>query len=153
MNVKVLDSCCCVRYLEEMEDIMKVVQFEKMLGKTFVEVKADHWSVVFKEAGGGKYTLYHEQECCESVWIESIDGDLADLQGSPLLLAEEVSNVTEARLEGVDRGDVDKLKVENNHEEEWTFYKFATVKGHVTVRFVGLSNGYYSVSAQLCYTA
>lgn len=86
-------------------------------------------ALYFEQEDGAYFVLTHIQDCCEDVEIESIDGDLDDLIGEPLLMAEEIIKVGgEPTLES----------------NTWTFYKFATVKGYVTVRFLGWSNGYYS---------
>jgi hypothetical protein len=41
------------------------------------------------------FAMYHSQNCCESVSVEEIVGDIADLIGSPILEAEEVTNSDE----------------------------------------------------------
>ncbi len=84
----------------------------------------------FERMDGRVFWLVHEQDCCESVNIESIVGDLSDLEGEPILLAEE-STREATKAEAADSG-------------TWTFYKFATRKGYVDIRFFGESNGYYS---------
>ena len=109
-----------------------------MKGKTFVEVTGSVGSgeMLFVTADGERFMFAHQQDCCESVDINDIVGDLQDLVGSPLLIAEEVSGATEP---------------DEEHYESYTytFYKFATRKGYVDVRWLGESNGYYSESVEL----
>jgi hypothetical protein len=63
-------------------------------------------------------------------------GDLNDLIGEPLLLAEEsTSHDTPAQYQHKDG---------YCESQTWTFYKFATRKGYVDIFWRGESNGYYS---------
>ena len=117
--------------------------FEDLLGQTlmdvFVKKDEDEDEIIFTLVGGDKYRLYHYQDCCEGVYIEDICGDLKDLVGSPIVLAEEVS-CSDETPEG--------LPPPGKYCDSftWTFYKISTVKGHVTIRWYGESNGYYSES-------
>jgi hypothetical protein len=113
---------------------------DELIGKTLTEIRGSVGSDMMElyVDDGSMYSFYHMQDCCESVEIEDIVGDLSDLIGSPLLMAEEVTNENE-NPEGVNAP-------EYQDSFTWTFYKFATIKGYVTVRWYGSSNGYYSES-------
>ena len=117
-------------------------KIENMLGKTFTIVTATEYAMIF-ENGEEKFTFHHNQECCETVMIEDINGDLNDLIGEPLLMAEDVSGVTPPP-------DVkDSPDYDLDASYTFTFYKFATRKGYVDVRWFGTSNGYYSERVDL----
>lgn len=111
-------------------------KFEDLLGKTLVKVEQDGNETLTLHTADAAYRMSHSQDCCESVQIEEIVGDLDDLIGTPILLAEEVTNQNETP-EGV-------TPPEYPDSYTWTFYKLATHKGHVTIRWLGESNGYYS---------
>ena len=105
-------------------------------GKIFdeINVSRDENEIIFKEKSGKIYKMFHEQDCCESVIIEDICGDLKSLLNTPILYAEESSK----------RGDD-----EDSDSSTWTFYKLATVNGWVDIRWFGSSNGYYSESVSI----
>lgn len=107
----------------------------ELIGKIVECIDKEDDSLIFHCSDGTKYKMYHSQDCCESVYIEDICGELDDLIGLPMLMAEEFSN-----------HDNPKGHPEWEESFTWTFYKFATVKGYVTIRWYGESNGYYSES-------
>lgn len=118
---------------------MSVTVINEMIGRTFDEVFTNNnVELVFRGdysrgVWGSVFTFSHEQDCCESVWIEDIAGDLEDLKGKPLTEAEVVTS---------------ECDVGNNHQT-WSFFKFGTSKGSVTVRWCGESTGFYSESVSL----
>ena len=85
--------------------------------------------VIIETECGRTFKMYHSQDCCESVYICDVVGDVPDLIGTPILMAEEST----------------KDDPENDELGMWTFYKLATRKGYVDLRWYGSSNGYYGV--------
>ena len=110
-------------------------KIEDMVGKVFTSIRNEDTELVFENATE-RFVFFHAQDCCEHVSIEDVCGDLEDLVGEPLLLAEEVSGATEP-------------DAEHYESYTYTFYKFATRKGYVDVRWLGESNGYYSEGVSL----
>jgi hypothetical protein len=146
--------------------------YETMLGKVFTKVeyltndeyktnyiiKEKHFSeadneyvtfdnivnsdVIIFENDVESFIFYHEQDCCEYVHVEDIVGELKLLENTPLLAAEEFKQYNTIKA-----GDDDW---EDRHQT-YTFYKFATVKGHVDIKWYGESNGYYSESVDFSH--
>ena len=112
-------------------------KIEDMGGKVFTSVRGEvGGDMLVFENNTERFVFFHAQDCCESVDINDIIGDLQDLVGEPLLIAEEVNGATEP-------------DVEHCESYTYTFYKFATRKGYVDVRWLGESNGYYSEGVNL----
>lgn len=113
------------RWFDENISVLK----GKILTNVYVDAEMD--CISFETTGGESYLMEHDQDCCESVTIEDIAGDLDWLINSPILIAEERTN---------------NENPPTKHDESftWTFYEIATLQGAVTIRWYGSSNGYYS---------
>lgn len=113
------------------------------IGKTVTEVdglSVGSECVMFTFEDSSVLRMYHSQDCCESVNVVQIDGESADLMEAPLVMAEIVSSD-------------DAPAPEHAESYSWTFVKFATSKGYVTVRWLGESNGYYGETPSITLEA
>lgn len=84
----------------------------------------------------GTLVMFHAQDCCESVSVEDIVGDINDLVGGVVVSFEEATNN-------------DDPKDSYTESHTWTFYNIRTTKGDVTIRWYGSSNGYYGESVDV----
>lgn len=105
-------------------------EYKELIGKVLIDVKEDGETAIdFTFEDGSVYSMYNEEEGtgndCQ-ITLEDVNGEWDDIIGEPLTMAEEVINTGGTR------------------EGTWTFYRFATIKGYVDIRWYGESNGYYS---------
>lgn len=98
-----------------------------------VVLNDDRTELCFYMESGRVFTMYHDQDCGEYVRLYDIIGDLSDLEHSKILKATEYIN-----NENID------TYIDYDDSHTWTFYNFVTIKGYVTLRWLGESNGYYS---------
>lgn len=114
----------------------------ELIGKIITEIRGmekESNHITFYCNDGSQYEMYHEQDCCESVELEDVCGDVATLLNSKILKAEENTSH-------------DNQKDKYDEHFTWTFYTFATIKGYVVLRWYGTSNGYYSESVDFKQT-
>jgi hypothetical protein len=105
-----------------------------LLGKTLVAIEGGIGDneIQFVTDAGERYCMYHFLRLLQvDIRVEDITGDLQDLIGSPILLAEESTGYLYSDAGPYWSG-------------TWTLYKLATIKGCVDIRWLDESNGYYS---------
>jgi hypothetical protein len=87
--------------------------------------------VLITMKSGKQLRLYHDQDCCETVELVSIDGDICKLIGKPILSTEL----------GVDE-DYDGPEISDDSGTE-TKITLRCDAQTVIMRWIGESNGYY----------
>ena len=111
-----------------------------LLGEICYNIDVGSDMITFHTLSGKCFEMSHTQDCCESVTLEDINGDIQNLIGVPILRADEKTS-NDPR-----DGDDEEYASESC---TYTFYTFATKKGYVDIRWYGSSNGYYSESVDL----
>lgn len=119
----------------ESNKMEKKLEFSALVGKSLSMVAGEVGStkVTFVTESGVKFFLAPSDVLYEGVFVEDIEGDLADLIDCPITLAEVATS--SGRPIAFDKESC-----------TWTFYRIATNKGFVVIRWYGESNGYYSES-------
>lgn len=112
-----------------------------LIGLTLKEVTVNRQDdvITYTSECGQQFRMLHHNDCCETVYIEDVEGDINDLIGSPILVAETVQDAMQQAMNLII-----PLPEKNGECEQWTFYRLATAKGWVIIRWYGDSNGYYS---------
>lgn len=105
---------------------MNKIKVSDFVGLTFIkiEVSDDQAQVHFWASDNKQFIMFHEQDCCENVYLEDVDGEFDFLIGTPILCAEEVTK------------DLSEMAVIDPHKYDsatWTFYHLNTKNGYVTL--------------------
>lgn len=108
------------------------IPFSALEGHTILEVHVKGTEKITFDDETNRFTMFHEEDCCEEVYIEDIVGDIQSLVDQTVISATEDSNHDNPK----------------GHDESstWTFYTIRTMLDTITIRWYGTSNGYYSES-------
>lgn len=88
--------------------------------------------------------MYHEQDCCESVYLDSCDSVTNNVDIYTDCNWCEIEEVSSEGCEPKYYGFHNDGTPWGDESFTWTFYKLTTNKGYDNMRWYGCSNGYYS---------
>ncbi|HNN58908.1 MAG TPA: hypothetical protein PKN93_18520, partial [Leptospiraceae bacterium] len=76
-------------YENRNENRRKFAVLKGLTIKSIIGASAGSEEILIETECGKTFKMHHEQDCCECVSIDSVVGDISDLIGVPILLAEE----------------------------------------------------------------
>lgn len=102
----------------------------KIISEIVVTKDSGDDSIVINFEDGSYIRMFHEQECCEAVWIEDIESnkDISDYKNAVV----------------IDMYVTKRVNLNDEESSTFTFYNLNTSKGSINIRWNGESNGYYS---------
>lgn len=116
-----------------MKDVFEMMKSKVINSVQGLEERSEELIINFKS--GDSINMYHEQSCCEYVWLVDFESP-KNLIGATI-----IDLVIDEKQEGSEWG-----------SRTWTFYKLMTTKGELFLRWCGESNGYYSEDVSIMYT-
>jgi hypothetical protein len=134
------------------------VNFNTLVGKTITAIHktpdadGNASELQFECSDGSQYHMYHDQCCCENVYLYDTNGELDAIIGLKIHDAYESSSASDDGT-GCAQALYSKHFDPNEHDDDsctWTFYRIVVSDGRnsatVVLRWLGTSNGYYSES-------
>ena len=123
--------------------MIRVAEVEALIGQTIERISlakdsTNYTVAVVINTRDTSYLMFHQQDCCEQVYLEDTIGKWQHLAGKEIVHAEETTK-ERAKEEGVWWTD----------SSTWTFYNIRSTRGDVTMRWLGVSNGYYSEAVDM----
>lgn len=113
--------------------------FESLKGKLLTSIEKGEDEIVFSTSSGERYLMSHYQDCCESVTISEIIGEIDNILNLEILEAQEkIGHGEEESKEFNKKYRYDSVTL--------TDFVLKTKKGNLIIKWIGISNGYYSES-------
>ena len=114
---------------------MNHIDFFTLKGKIITEILRPNDFSIIKTSDGSGYYFHHIQDCCESVNHYITIGDINNIIGFPITLAESDNK--------------EPIKCDLSYGGTWSSFYLETEKGKVEWYFIGTSNGYYGETVEL----
>jgi hypothetical protein len=111
-------------------------KFKDLVGRKIKSISVHPYEVHFELDKGERYRLYHSQDCCETVGVNGVFGDISSIVGGDVTQA-----IEEVFSDHDPEGYVREEKEYRDYSYTWSIFKLVTTYGKLEIRFWGNPTG------------